>query len=346
MKIIVDVMGGDNAPLELVKGVCRATADTDADFILVGDGNAIRRVAKDNGLDISSFEIHHTDEVVKMTDDPITAIRKKPGSSMMTGLRLLAEGEGDAFVSTGNTGALFAGSTHVVRRIKGIQRAGIASVIPLANPVLLLDSGANLNLLPEHLEAFAVMGSAYMNRVFGVKNPRVGLLNNGSEECKGTELQVEAYKLLSANKTINFVGNVEANKLPTDVCDVLVTDGFTGNILLKSIEGMGKVMINSLKDIFLTSGVTKLSALLVKKELGALKKKYDTREYGGAALFGLKKPVIKAHGNSDAKAFSSAIKQAISFAGSGVIDVIEKEAEALREKRLSEEELHGDEGIK
>lgn len=353
MKIIVDVMGGDNAPGELVKGLCRAAENSRAEFIVVGDEKAIKRVARENSLDISSFEIYGASDVVEMTDDPITVIRKKPDSSMMAGLHLLADGKGDAFVSTGNTGALFAGATHVVRRLKGIQRAGIASVLPLKNPILLLDSGANINVTPEQLETFAVMGSVYMKKIFGIERPRVGLLNNGSEECKGTELQTEAYKLLSSNSAIRFVGNIEANKLPFDVCDVLVTDGFTGNILIKSIEGMGRLMIDSLKDIFLSNGVTKVSALLVKKQLSAMKKKFDTREYGGAPLIGLQKPVIKAHGNSDAKAFASAIRQAISFASSKVTEEVAEEAAKMREKRLAEAELNasrtaadGDEGIK
>lgn len=336
MRIIVDVMGGDNAPAELIKGACMASEICSAEYTLVGDREQIISTANELQLDISGFEIFDAPETIEMTDDPITVVRKKPNSSMVAGLKLLAGGEGDAFVSTGNTGALFTAASLTVRKIKGIQRAGIATVLPMNNPILLMDSGANINVTPEYLEAFAVMGSIYMKNMFGIDSPRVGLLNNGSEECKGTELQVETYKRLKENKSINFVGNIEGNKLPKNACDVLVTDGFTGNILIKTIEGMGKLMIGSLKDLFLTNGITKISAVLVKKQLGAMKKRFDTTEYGGAPFLGLKKPVIKAHGNSKAKAFCSAIKQAYSFAESGITETIEKEAAALREKRLSE----------
>ena len=352
MRIIVDVMGGDNAPAELVRGACRAAEICHAEYTLVGLRSAIEKVARENELDISKFEIVDAKDVVEMTDDPIASVRKKSESSMMIGLRMLAEEKGDAFVSTGNTGALFTGSSLIVRRIKGIQRAGIATVLPMNTPVLLLDSGANLNVTPEYLEAFAMMGSVYMNKIFGIKEPRVGLLNNGSEECKGTQLQIDTYKRLSENDNINFVGNIEANKVPFSVCDVLVTDGFTGNILIKNTEGMGRLMIDSLKGLFLSNGLTKVSALLVKKQLGAMKKKFDTTEYGGAPILGLRKPVIKAHGNSNAKAFANAIRQAYNFAQSGIINDITDEAAILREKRLSQEPDHGhaaltgDEGIK
>lgn len=338
MRIIVDVMGGDNAPAELVKGACQAAELYKAEYTLVGNKVAIEKVARDLGVDLSEFDIVDAHDVIKMTDDPIVAIRKKPDSSMVVGLRLLASGEGDAFVSTGNTGALFTGASLIVRRIKGIQRAGIATVLPMDVPVLLLDSGANINVTPDYLEAFAMMGSVYMNKIFGIENPRVGLLNNGSEECKGTQLQVATYQKLKDNPNINFVGNIEANKVPFDICDVVVTDGFTGNILIKSIEGMGKLMISSLKGLFLSNKITKISAILVKKQLGEMKKKFDATEYGGAPMLGLQKPVIKAHGNSNAKAFKNAIRQAISFAESGIVEDISKEAAILREKRLAQSE--------
>ena len=235
MRIIIDVMGGDNAPEELVKGAVMGAKLCDAEFTLVGDEDAISKVAKENGLDISSFEIVDAKGVVEMTDDPITVVRKKGDSSMVVGMKMLSEGKGDAFVSTGNTGALFTAATLIVRRVKGIKRAGIGAVLPLSTPVLLMDSGANVTVTPEYLEDFAMMGSVYMSKIYGISEPKVGLLNNGTEECKGTELQIEAHKLLGGNENINFVGNVEANKVPFSECDVLVTDGFTGNILLKSL---------------------------------------------------------------------------------------------------------------
>ena len=334
MKIIVDVMGGDNAPLELVKGACRAYEETGVDLLLVGNKEEIEGVAEQENLDISHFEILDAKETVEMTDDPLMVVRKKTESSMIKGLYALAHGEGDAFVSTGNTGALFTSATLVVRRIKGVKRAGIGTVLPLKNPVLLLDSGANVVVEPEYLETFAVMGSIYMKSIFGIENPRVGLLNNGSEECKGTELQIAAYELLSKNENINFVGNIEGNSLSADTCDVIVTDGFTGNILIKTIEGMGKLLLGSLKDVFMANAKTKISALLVKKQLGAMKKKFDSSEYGGAPFLGLRKPVIKAHGNSKAKAFASAIKQAISFAEVGLA---EKTADGIAQLKASGE---------
>ena len=336
MKIIVDVMGGDNAPAELVKGACKAYQETGVDLLLVGDKDQIERVAAEDKLDISHFEILDAKETVEMTDDPLMVVRKKTESSMVKGLKALSDGQGDAFVSTGNTGALFTCAALTVRRIKGVKRAGIGTVLPLQNPVLLLDSGANVTLEPEALESFAVMGSIYMKSIFGIENPRVGLLNNGSEECKGTELQIAAHKLLSANENINFVGNIEGNSLMCDICDVIVTDGFTGNILLKTIEGLGKLLLGSLKGVFMTSVKTKLSALLVKKQLGAMKKKFDSSEYGGAPFLGLRKPVIKAHGNSKAKAFASAIKQAAGFAESGVCDKTAEEIACLKKNVQAE----------
>ncbi|MBQ8005395.1 MAG: phosphate acyltransferase PlsX [Clostridia bacterium] len=336
MRIIVDVMGGDNAPCELVKGAFEASRLYEADYTMVGDREAIDKVAAENGLDLSKFEIVDAKGVVEMSDDPITVVRKKGDSSMVVGLRLLSEGKGDAFVSTGNTGALFTGATLIVRRLKGIKRAAIAALLPLSTPVLLLDSGANVTVTPEYLEDFAMMGSAYMKKAFGIENPRVGLLNNGSEECKGTELQINTYKLLSANESINFVGNIEANKVPFDACDVLVTDGFSGNILLKSIEGVGKLMLGSMKGLFYKSLKTKLAGLMVKKHVGELKKKFDPAEHGGAPLIGFKKPVIKAHGNSNAKAFTNAIRQAHTYASSGITEDIAKAALDKREKRMSE----------
>ena len=336
MRIIVDVMGGDNAPCELVKGAFEASRLYEADYTMVGDREAIDKVAAENGLDLSKFEIVDAKGVVEMSDDPITVVRKKGDSSMVVGLRLLSEGKGDAFVSTGNTGALFTGATLIVRRLKGIKRAAIAALLPLSTPVLLLDSGANVTVTPEYLEDFAMMGSAYMKKAFGIENPRVGLLNNGSEECKGTELQINTYKLLSANQSINFVGNIEANKVPFDACDVLVTDGFSGNILLKSIEGVGKLMLGSMKGLFYKSLKTKLAGLMVKKHVGELKKKFDPAEHGGAPLIGFKKPVIKAHGNSNAKAFTNAIRQAHTYASSGITEDIAKAALDKREKRMSE----------
>lgn len=336
MRIIVDAMGGDKAPFEIIKGVYEASLEYGASFILVGDREKIEDIANENGYDLRRFEIVDAKNVITMEDDPLCVVRSKNDSSMSVALRLLSEGKGDAMISAGNSGALFTGASLIVRKIKGVKRAAIASVLPFSPPVMLLDSGANLTVTDDCLEQFAVMGGAYMRNYFGISNPRVGLLNNGSEECKGTELQRNAYQRLKAADNINFVGNVEANQVAFNVCDVLVTDGFNGNILLKCSEGMGKLMIAELKNLFLASNVSKLSALMVKKGIKELKHHYDASEYGGAPILGISKPVIKAHGSSDAKAIKSAVRQAISVVDTGVTFDIAKEAEKFQQKILEE----------
>ena len=327
-------MGGDNAPRETVKGAIEAAKELkDAEFTLVGNREDIEAIAKEEGADLSRFEIVHTETVITMEDNPMCVTRAKSDSSMSVGLKMLAEGKGDAFVSTGNTGALFTGATLIVRKVKGIQRAGIATILPCQNPVLLLDTGANVTVTDEVLEQFAVIGSAYMKKMFGLENPRVGLLNNGAEECKGTELQQAAYQRLKANETVNFIGNVEGSTLPFGVCDVLVTDGFTGNILLKSIEGVAKLIMKQIKGVFLSSAITKLAALLVKSKMGEMKKALDPSEHGGAPIIGISKPVVKAHGSSDAKAFKNAIKQALAYAESGAVEELASAADAYAQRK-------------
>ena len=338
MRILVDVMGGDLAPLETVKGACDAAKEYPAEYVMIGDRDQIEKIAKEHQLDLSPFQIVHTTDVMTMEDDPLSIRRAKKDSSMAVGLRMLANGEGDAFVSTGNTGALFAGATLLVKRIRGIQRAALATVLPGQNPVMLLDCGANVVVEPEYLEQFAVMGSIYMKKMFAVESPRVALLNNGSESCKGTPMHVEAYQRLAHLDGINFIGNMEANRFAFDTCDVLVTDGFTGNILLKGIEGIGKMMFGSIKSALKSSPIATLGALLVKKPLRGMKKQLDPNEYGGAPLLGIARPVIKAHGSSNAKAFKNAIRQAIQYAESGMIEEISKEAAAFDEKRKQERE--------
>ena len=337
--IIVDMMGGDNAPLETVKGVALAAKELDpASYILVGKRDELLSIAAENDISLDGFEIVDAPSVITMEDAPTLVMRGKEDSSMSVSLHMLAEGKGDAVVSTGNTGALFTGANLIVRKTRGLRRPAIAALLPLQPPVLLLDSGANISVTPEILEQFAVMGTEYMRNIHGLERPRVGLLNNGSEDHKGTELQIEAYKLLSANPDINFVGNVEGNKVMHDSCDVLVTDGFTGNILLKTIEGMGKMMIKTMKGIFLKSPRTKVAAVIVNEEIKDVKKKFDTREYGGAPILGISKPVIKAHGSSDAKAFKNAIRQAIAFSEADVTGNIESSLAMLAERRKAREE--------
>lgn len=322
--IIVDMMGGDKAPLEMVKGVdlARGELGDEVKYILVGDKEKIEAAAKDNGIDLSGLEIVHTPTVLTMEDDPIAVVRAKSDCSMAEGLRLLKEGRGDAFVSTGNTGALFTGATLIVRKIKGVKRPAIATLLPLQPPVLLLDSGANVVATSEYLEQFAVMGSAYVKHLLGIEQPRVGLLNNGAEEHKGTELQVETHKRLKANESINFVGNVEGNAAVQGACDILVTDGFTGNIFLKTLEGFGKVVLKTLKGVLYKNTKTKIAGLMIKNDLGEMKKAFSGGDLGGAPILGVAKPVIKAHGSSDAREFKNAIKQALAFANTPINDEI------------------------
>lgn len=331
-------MGGDRAPEETVKGVIMAAQEFNASYILVGNRFEIERIAQENDFDIRRMDIVHTETVITMEDDPLCVVRGKQDSSMTVGLRMLAEGHGDAFVSTGNTGALFTGATLIVRKAKGVLRAGIGAIVPLQVPVLLLDTGANIAVTEENLEQFAVMGSAYMRKMYGLEQPRVGLLNNGAEETKGTPLQQAAYKRLAACEEIRFVGNIEGSVAPFDTCDVLVTDGFTGNIFLKTVEGLGKMLLSRLKSVFYSSTVTKVAALGVKKQLAEMKKDYDPAEHGGAPILGISKPVIKAHGSSDAKAFKNAIRQAINYADSGAIYDIAEAAKQYAERRKAAQE--------
>ncbi len=325
MRVIVDCMGGDRGPAEAVRGAYAASKEYSSSFILVGNANVIRIIAESDGMDLRRFDIVDAPVTIEMEDDPLCVTRSKSSSSMATALRLLSEGRGDAVVSTGNTGALFTGATLIVRKIKGIRRAAIAGLLPMNPPVLLLDSGANVVCTEDHLEQFAVMGSIYMQRVHGISSPRVGLLNNGAESCKGTPLQVSVYGRLAELAGINFVGNVEASKIPFDSCDVLVTDGFTGNVLLKSVEGMGRLMLGTVKDLFTTDAVTRVSALLLRGRLKEMKRRFEVSEHGGAPILGISRPVIKAHGSSDAVAVKNAIRQAVSYAQSGAIVAISKE---------------------
>lgn len=327
MRVIVDVMGGDRAPIEPLRGAVAASLATSASFILVGDRNAIEQLAANEGLDLSRFDIVHTEGVITMEDDPLSVMRAKKDSSMAVGLRLLAQGGGDVFVSAGNTGALFTGATLIVRKVRGIQRAAIGSVLPATTPCLLIDSGANVTVTDEYLEQFAVMGSAYMKKMFGLEAPRVGLLNNGTEATKGTPLQLAANTRLAACEMIRYIGNVEGNAVPFGACDVLVADGFTGNVFLKTMEGVAKLLLTSVKGVFMQNGLTKLSALLVKKSFDEMKKTFDTSEYGGAPFLGISRPVVKAHGSSDARAFKNAILAAIRYAESDVIHEIAAAAE-------------------
>ena len=333
MRIIIDAMGGDNAPAEIIKGAAQAASEYNVELVFVGDSAQITDAAREIGFDLAPHNVVHTDIAVTMDDDAMVVLHAKKESSLCVGLRMLAAGEGDAFVSATNTAALFTAASLIVRKIPGIQRAAIGGVLPMKPPVLLLDCGANVTVTEGYLEQFAIMGSVYVRSVNNIERPRVGLLNNGEESTKGTQLQIDTYARLSANSDINFVGNVESNKIPFDICDVLVADGFTGNILLKNVEGMGKLLLTTFKDMFYANARTKAAAMLVMDKIDLIKKEFDPAEYGGAPLLGLKKPVIKAHGSSGAKAFKNAIRQAMEYARSGVTEEITNEIKRIADKR-------------
>lgn len=335
MRIIIDAMSGDKAPGEIVKGAVEARRELGEDYLLVGDETAIRACLAECGAsEDEHIAIHPASQIIDMHDDPSTAVRRKKDSSMAVALDLLRRGEGDAVVSAGNTGALLTGATLIVKRIRGVRRAAMAPVMPNGGAgALLIDCGANVECTPEYLLQFAFMGSLYSRHILGCENPRVGLLNNGSEETKGTELCKAAYALLKGAGEagrLNFIGNVEGTDLFSGRVDVIVTDGFTGNVLLKTIEGTAKFLMKNLKEVLGSSFKTKLGAALVHKDLRGLKRLLDVNEVGGTAFLGIQKPVIKAHGSSDARAIRSAVRQAIEFQRAGVIPAIEANIDYMR----------------
>ncbi|MGZ4105947.1 MAG: phosphate acyltransferase PlsX [Tumebacillaceae bacterium] len=322
MRIAIDAMGGDNAPQAIVEGTLDAARSyPDTTLILVGDEQEIRRVI---GSDIpSNIEIVHTTEVITAEDEPVRAVRRKKDSSMVVAARMVKEGQVDGFVSAGNTGALMTSGLLVVGRMEGIERPALASIWPTmgGNAMLVLDVGANMDAEANHLYQYAVMANVFAQKVLEMPRPRVGLLNIGSEPGKGDKLRKETYPLLEQG-TFNFVGNIEARESMNDKCDVLVADGFTGNNMLKMVEGLGLGMFDQLKNIFMANTLSKLAALVLKPGLRAFKKKFDYAEYGGAPLLGIDGAVIKAHGSSNARAFRMAIHQARQFIGGGALDQI------------------------
>lgn len=336
MRIIVDAMGGDNAPDEIVKGAIMGAEEFGIEIILTGNGEKILKCLEKMGIKElpHGVEIADASEVVEVEDDPTTVIRTKKDSSLVVGLKMLKNNAADAFVSAGSTGALLSGATLIVKRIRGIRRAAMAPFIPnKGNGFLIIDCGANVDCTPEYLLQFAYMGSFYSKKVLGVAEPRIGLLNIGAEETKGKDLQRDTYALLrDADKEgrIKFVGNVEANSVMEGVCDVLVCDGFSGNVFLKGMEGVGSFILSELKKLFLSSGRTKIAAMLVKNEVSGLKRRLDPSEAGGTALLGISKPVIKAHGAADARTIRNAIRQAMAAVESGITDDIVANIEHMK----------------
>ena len=336
MKIIIDAMGGDNAPLEIVKGALQGKERFGVDIVLTGDTTAILKALEECGEKTlpRGVEIAHADEVVEMCDDPATVFRRKKNSSMALGLNMVREGKGDAFISAGSTGALLTGATLLVKRVRGIRRAAMAPTIPTTTgKAVLIDCGANAECTPEYLVQFAYLGSFYASRVLGVEKPRVGLLNIGAEDSKGTDLQRETLKWLrEAGEAghLNFIGNIEAKEAIKGGCDVIVTDGFSGNVMLKTMEGVGSMAGSAIKGIFKKNLLTKLAALVVMPGLNDFKAMMDPNKVGGTAFIGISKPVIKAHGSSNAEAIENAVGQAVQFAQSGIIADIEANIDLMK----------------
>lgn len=325
MKIIVDAFGGDNAPLEILKGALEAKNEFNIDIIFTGSEEIIKKVSKENNLDISGVEIVNAEQVITMEEEPNVVLKAKSESSMAVGMKLLADGKGDAFVSAGNSGAICVGATLIVKRIKGIKRPGFAPVMPYfgGGCFMLCDGGANIECRPDMLVQYAKMGTAYMQDVMGVENPRVGLANVGTEEHKGTELYQTTYQLLKESG-LNFVGNVEGRDIPNGACEVVVCDGFTGNLILKTYEGVAKGLMGAVKDLFTKNLKSKLAAGLIYSDIQAMRKAYDYNEYGGAPIMGCLKPVFKAHGSSKANTIKNAIRLTKDYVDSNVIDKITK----------------------
>ena len=333
MRIIVDAMGGDNAPLAIVKGALRGQKRWGVDITLTGDEAAIRQALTQCGVTAlpQGMDIVPATEEVTMEDDPSTVFRRKKDTSMGVGLTLLRDGQGDAFISAGSTGALLTGATLITKRIRGIRRAAMAPIMPtVTGRAVLIDCGANAECTPEYLLQFAYLGSFYARHVLGIENPRVGLLNIGVEAEKGTDLQRQTRALLMRQPRLNFIGNIEAKEAIKGGCDVLVTDGFSGNIMLKTIEGVGSFAGNALKGIFKKNLLTKLAGAMVLPGLNTFKAQLNPNKVGGTAFIGISKPVIKAHGSSDALAFRNAVKQAMTAAEGNFTAQLEQTLAALK----------------
>lgn len=322
MKIAVDAMGGDNAPKAVIEGVMKAVEDfEDLEITLIGD----REKIADHITEHERITVKHAEEVIEATDEPVRAVRRKKNSSMVLMAGEVAEGRADACISAGNTGALMTAGLFIVGRIEGIERPALAPTLPTVSGdgFLLLDVGANVDAKPEHLVQYAIMGSVYGEQVLGVKNPRIGLLNVGTEDKKGNELAKQTFQKLKETD-LNFIGNVEARDMLDGVADVIVTDGFTGNIALKTVEGAALSIFKMLRTTLTSSFTAKLAASALKPKLKEMKTKMDYSEYGGAGLFGLKAPVIKAHGSSDGRAVYHAIRQAREMVSQNVAEFIEE----------------------
>ena len=339
MKILLDAMGGDNGPDANIKGAINAINQIKAEVVLIGKEEIIREKVKEfYGKTLEEIsprlKVKNATETIEMEDKPTDSIKHKKDSSMVVGFRMLKEGEGDVFISAGNSGALLAGATLLVGRIKGIDRPALAGILPsYKSRLVLIDSGANTNCRPINLLQFAQMSSIYIRNTFGVESPRIGLLNIGTEETKGNELTRESYNLLkekSQELNINFIGNVEGRDAFSGEVDAIVTDGFTGNVFLKAVEGLGKFVKRTLKESLTENIFSKIAALPALPAMNKFAKTMDYKSYGGALFLGVKKPVIKAHGSSDEKLFEFTIKQAEKFVENKTVENLISEFEKLK----------------
>ncbi|MGD9567437.1 MAG: phosphate acyltransferase PlsX [Sedimentibacter sp.] len=327
MKIAVDAMGGDNAPEAIVKGSIHARDEYNVSIVLSGKESEIKKVLEKNTSDFNNIEILNAEEVITNDDKPVMALRRKKESSLVKALNAVQNKEADAVVSAGSTGALLAGATLIVGRIKGIERPAIGSLIPNMNGgfALLIDSGANVDSKPEFLYDFAIMGDIYLKKVLSIESPRIALANIGTEKTKGDKLTVEAYALLeNTTLPLNFIGNIEAREILHGKADIIVCDGFVGNMILKTLEGTVLELMKGIKNELMSSTRTKIGAALIKPALVNLKSKLDYSEHGGAPILGVKETVIKAHGSSDEKAFKNAIRQAKICFENNVNELIEE----------------------
>ena len=327
MKIILDGMGGDNAPEEIVKGAVEAAKEIEDEIIIVGKPDAIEKQLKKCKYKGEQISVVPAQEVITMEDSPVKAIRHKKDSSLVVGLNMLKDGEGDMFVSAGNTGALIVGSRLLLGRIRGIDRPALASIYPDmtgGDPCMLVDAGASSESKARNMLEYGLMGSVYVEKVWGRANPRVGLVNLGAEESKGTSVTKDAYQMLAASK-LNFIGNVEGRDVPKGVCDVIVCDGFTGNVILKLTEGVSLSIFKLIKDTLKSNVKAMVGGALIKSKLSGLKDEFDYEEYGGAPVLGVSAPVIKMHGSSTARAVKSAILRGMPYAEENVVDIIKQE---------------------
>ncbi|MBP2027585.1 glycerol-3-phosphate acyltransferase PlsX [Acetoanaerobium pronyense] len=336
MKIALDAMGGDNAPLSNIQGAFEAINAMDVEVILLGDENIIKKHLEKENIDTPKITIKHCEEMISNDEKPVKAVRTKKNSSLVVGLNLLKNKEVDAFVSAGSTGAILAGGLFVLGRIKGIDRPALTGVYPNeSGGSVLLDIGANADCKPKNLDQFALMGSIYASSILNISNPKVGLINIGAEEEKGSDLYKSSFELMKNNAEYNFVGNIEARDIPKGTVDVMVCDGFTGNIILKLTEGVASTIFGLIKKTIMSSLKSKIGGIMLKNSFGELKKSLDSDEYGGAPLLGVNGIVIKAHGSSEGKAIKNAIKQAKTFYDSKSIEKIISYAE--KNNKVSEE---------